>query len=904
MTHKHLVSSSVLALSAALIVGAVLFSSHDGFPDGDSTLRSTPKLSRKAARKQARSDWRLKSLVDENGAIPQDAVMVARAQLDAMNVAAPLGSAAGLDSTKWTEHGPGNMGGRTRSLVIHPTKPDTMWTGAVSGGVWMTTDGGRSWSKTDDALTSLAVTSIVLDPTNPNTLYAGTGEQEGSWGSIRGAGIFKSTNGGLQWTRLASTAGAAFHFVNRLAIAPDGSALLAATSSNEIYRSTDGGATWTSVFQGNATTAPVWDVVFHPTKSNLAVAATNDIDANNNDEAYCLFTTDGGLTWQRATGIGSSGSTSNRIVLTYHAGYSLGNGMVYAIENRADLAPVATQIWRSSDGGASYTLLSTNRILGDQGSYDSTIWVNPSDTDNMPSNDVVIAGGIVFWRSTDGGVTFTAISRDSAASRASAHNDEHCVVAHPGFNGVSNKTVFVGTDGAIYRTDDIFTVSLTGGWIDLRNSLAITQFYGGARGPSGILYGGTQDNGTLSLQPGRGINDWEESAPGDGTFVAADFENPAYLYGAYPNASVHRSSDGGRSTVDISTGLLDAGSGQTAAFVSPLLIDPNSAKRLYVGAVRLWKTDDARQATPTWTVVKPAINGSPMISAIAVAPGDANLVFVGYDNGAIEYSTNALAATPTWTTRNAGLPARFCTRVMIDPSDHRRVFACFGGFNSDNIWESKDSGQTWAVRATTPLAAPVRDLLVNPFDASWLYAATEVGMIASVDGGATWTGTATPTRAPIDQMFWADTKVWLVSHGRGFFSQMPCGSTGVVGSGCNFTSPATGPSLVADQARIGRTTTFSVTGATQASTAGVLLLGIPAPTPLPFGNFCRLYIDILNGPLINLGAFGINGGTGTFPLAIPNDVNLDCAEPRFQAVVVSTNSDPFLTNGVVMRVGR
>lgn len=892
---------AVAFAASTLAVGALL---SLPFLTGDAEPLAAHERGTKAERKQARSDWRLKSLRDENGVIPHDAVMTARAQLDAMNQAAPLGIAGGLDSTKWTEHGPGNMGGRTRALVIHPTKTDTMWTGGVSGGIWITTDGGKKWSKTDDSLASLAVTSIVMDPTNANTLYAGTGEQEGSWGSIRGAGIFKSTNGGLNWTRLASTSGAAFYFVNRLAISPDGKVLLAATSTSEIYRSTNGGTTWTPAFQGNANIAPVWDVQFHPTNSNLAVAATNDIDNNNNDETYCLYSTDGGANWRRATGIGSTGSNGNRIVLTYHAGYTLGNGMVYAIENRDDITPAATRIWRSADGGASYSMISTNRILDDQGSYDSTIWVNPIDGDNNPANDIVIAGGIAFWRSTNGGATFTVISRDSAASRASAHSDEHCVVPHPNFNGTTNKTVFVGTDGAIYKTDDIFKVSLAGGWVDLRNSLSITQFYGGTRGPTGILYGGTQDNGTLSLQPGKGINDWEESAAGDGTFAAADFDNPNFLYGAFPNAGVHRSSDGGKTAVDISGGIADAGSEQTSAFVSPLMIDPNSATRLYVGTVRLWKTDDARQNNPNWNAIKPAIAGNPKISAIAVAPGDANLVFVGYDNGIVEYSTNALAATPTWTRRNTGLSARFCTRVVIDPDDNRRVFACFGGFNTDNIWESTNTGQTWTARATTPLAVPVRDLLVNPFDGRWLYAATEVGMIASVDGGTTWTGTATPTRAPIDQMFWSDSKVWLVSHGRGFFSQMPCGSTGTVGTGCQFTSAAAGPRMEADQAWIGQTTTFSLTGATATSTAGVMLLGIPAAAPIPFGNFCRLYIDILNGPVINLGAFGITGGNGSFALPIPNDASLDCAEPRFQAVVVSTTTDPFLTNGVRMKVGR
>ncbi|MCB9919629.1 MAG: hypothetical protein H6832_14595 [Planctomycetes bacterium] len=591
-------------------------------------------------------------------------------------------------------------------------------------------------------------------------------------------------------------------------------------------------------------------------------------------------------------------------MLTYHAGYSLGSGMVYAIEYRWDVSPPDTKIWRSADGGVSYTHISTNKILGTQGSYDSTIWVDPSDKDNNPANDVVVAGGILFWRSTNGGQTFTAISQDSKGSKFSAHNDEHCVVQHPGFNGTTNKTVFVGTDGAIYKTDDIFTVTPGTGWVDLRNSISITQFYGGTRGPTGLLYGGAQDHGSLTLRPGMGFNDWIESAGGDGTFVAADPGDENYLYGAYPNANVHRSSDGGLTTVDITTGLTDAGDDANSGFVAPLILDPNSATRLYCGTVRLWRTDDPRGVDPMWKVVKPAISPKSAITAIAVAQGNPNLVFVGYENGTIEYSTNALAATPTWATRNAGLPARYVTRVVIDPSSSSHLFATFGGFSDENIWESTNTGATWTVRKTTPLTAPVRDVLINPGMSSWLCAATEVGLITSEDGGTSWTGTATPTRAPIDELFWSDGRVWLVSHGRGFFSQMPCGTARVIGTGCQLKSTATGPSLRADQAWIGRTTTFSLSDATANSTAGVMLLGIPAPTPLPFGSNCKLYFDFINGPMINMGAFAIASGGGKFTLPIPNDSSLECIDPMFQALIVTSAFELHLTNGVLLKIGK
>ncbi len=147
--------------------------------------------------------------------------------------------AGGLDPMSWESIGPGNIGGRIRSLVFDPDDPRRLYVGGVSGGIWLSNDGGESWAPADDFMDNLSVTSLVFDPLDSNVMYAGTGE------IIRGMGIFRSTDRGVTWTSLESTRG--YAVVTRLAFLNDGSRLLAATSFG-IVASEDGGDTWTTVY--------------------------------------------------------------------------------------------------------------------------------------------------------------------------------------------------------------------------------------------------------------------------------------------------------------------------------------------------------------------------------------------------------------------------------------------------------------------------------------------------------------------------------------------------------------------------------------------------------------------------------------------------------------------------------
>ncbi|HZY42098.1 MAG TPA: Calx-beta domain-containing protein, partial [Anaerolineae bacterium] len=220
-----------------------------------------------------------------------------------------------------------------------------------------------------------------------------------------------------------------------------------------------------------------------------------------------------------------------------------------------------------------------------------------------------------------------------------------------------------------------------------------------------------------------------------------------------------------------------------ANFIAPFVIDPNNADRLLGGGWSLWRTNDAKttntsSAGPTWATIKPPDGTSNPISAIAIAPGNSSLIWVGHNNGDVFVTANGTLITPTWTrvdTHTVALPNRFVTRLTIDPQDAQIVYATFGGFSPDNVWRTTNGGATWADLTGSGLTGlpdtPVRSLVVNPNHSNWLYVGTEVGIFASEDGGATWgVPQDGPANVSVDELFWLNNGTLVAAtHGRGLY---------------------------------------------------------------------------------------------------------------------------------------
>jgi hypothetical protein len=701
---------------------------------------------------------------NENGVVDPTGFSTAlqqRTQMTRSAAASGPPPLAGVTSGQWVALGPGNIGGRVRSLIVNPSNSNQIWVGSVAGGIWTTSNGGASWAPVSDYLANTAISGLVIDPSNPQMMYASTGERMSGDG-LRGLGVFSSSDGGANWFQIPSTnpiANADWYYVNRIAVHPTNGQILIAATENGAYRSADGGGTWTKLFSGIAV-----DVKFDPSNGSTAVVS----GYNGN----VWYSTDSGTSWRNIVlGTPSASFHASRVELSFAKAKP---GLVFA---SVDIN--SGSIYRSNDGGATWALLSSPAHLGSQGGYANAMAVSPD-------GNMVVVGGLDLYLSTNGGTSFNKIS-SWGYSPKSAHADHHAIVMDPNFDGVKNKQVFFGNDGGIYTAKDVTLAQpdpAGTGWTNLNNGLSITQFYSGAGYTGGALTGGTQDNGTL-IYNGSGIN-WSTYFGGDGGYTGVDGSNPTTLYGEYVLLSIFRStlnSNGTRQSPHICTGLTDGYSDPTfgcpggtskANFIAPFLLDPNSNTRILAGGASLWVSNNTTAASPTWSAIKaPSAVANNFISAIAVSKTNPNLIWVGHNNGELYYTVNGTSAAPIWTTVT-GIPKRMVTRIVIDPVTQGTVYVSLGGYfdySAGNLQRTTDNGLTWTDASTGLPKAPIRALARFPGNTNWLYAGTEVGLFSSENGGASWSAVPDgPGNQSVDDLFWMDNSTLVaLTHGRGAF---------------------------------------------------------------------------------------------------------------------------------------
>ena len=664
------------------------------------------------------------------------------------------------DVLKWTFLGPGNIGGRTRTLVIDPTDPNVMYAGGVSGGVWKTLNGGARWDAIGDDLVNLAVNSMVMDPSDHNVIYAGTGEGyfreevRGTGLPLRGNGIFVTRDGGASWEQLPSTSTPDFQFVNDLAVSVHDSQRVYAATRTGVWRSDDAGQNWTHVLP-TVVKGGCLDLAMRLDTS----ADTLFASCGTFDQATVYRTTDGN-SWTRVLSELHMGRTTLAIApsrpstIYALAANNIDQGLlgVYRSDDNGDVGTWTARLSGDRADKLSSLLLS-NPITATQhecnngsdstltmGWYCNTIAVDPVDPER------VFAAGVDLFRSDDGGRSWGVSSYWWAAGKASyLHADQHNIVFDPRYDGVENRTMFLTNDGGVFKTENARASVAEGAkatctatnskmvFQSLAHNYGVTQFYQGAVFPDGKRYlAGAQDNSTLLGDVARGT-DWDSKIGGDGGYAAVDPIDPRHVYAEFQNANIYRSDDGGDTfPTSIRRGLND-----DFLFVTPFTIDANQPSRLWTGGTRMWRTEDRGGS---W--IAASAQFASHVSAVAVAPRQSSLVMAGTTAGAIYKTTNATATSSSTQWTQSQPRAGWVSSLAFDPQNVSIVYATYAGFGGQHVWKSIDMGSTWisidGIGDAVIPDIPVHSLAVDPSRPNYLYLGTDLGVFTSIDGGLHW----------------------------------------------------------------------------------------------------------------------------------------------------------------------
>ncbi|MBK8130922.1 MAG: T9SS type A sorting domain-containing protein [bacterium] len=610
----------------------------------------------------------------------------------------------------WTSIGPSNFAGRILDIAWHPTNTNIIYVGSASGGLWKTTDGGATWAPLTDDLPSLAIGSVELDPANPNIIYIGTGEGSFNVDAVFGAGVFKSTDGGATW----STTGLSWtqsqnRAVNKIIVDPTNSQIVYAACNSSvggIYKSTNGGSTWTLYHTGD-----VKDLEMHPDSASVLYCANGYPWGTTNNGIY--KSTNGGVTWTQLTSGLPSGSNHGRVDLaispsspsTVYAGIS------QTISNGAGLYG----IYKTTNSGGTWTVQATTpNMYSGQGWYNLVIAVHPTDPNQVWSS------GLDAYKSTNGGVAWTRMTfwSYSEGNAQYAHADHHALAYMPG----NPNTLIVGTDGGLFK-------STNGGtsWVGLNNGLVTYQYYAICNDnlQADVAYGGTQDNGTNKY---NNSNTHTRPLGGDGGYCNVDFTNSSNVYGTTQRGNHYKSTNGGSSFTSIQNGI----SGQ-GAWVTPRVMDPTNANILYTGTNLVYKTTNGGAS---WTAISTALDAS-TISHLAVAPSNPQTIYVAYEgyDGKI-FKTND--GGTNWVNIETGVPERYPTHVVVDPANHNVVYVTVSGYGSGHVYKSTNGGTSWSNSSTGLPDIPVNCMVIDQSNGNKMYVGTDLGVYYSDDAGASW----------------------------------------------------------------------------------------------------------------------------------------------------------------------
>jgi photosystem II stability/assembly factor-like uncharacterized protein len=728
-------------------------------------------------------------------------------------------SAADLSGLRLRNIGPASMSGRVVDMDVVESDPYTMYVAAATGGLWRTRDNGVTWESLFDKVPVHSIGDVVVNQSNPNIIWVGTGERASRQSVGFGDGIYKSIDAGKTWTNVG------LHNsknIGRIVLNPADAnvAYVAAQGSvwgpggdRGIFKTTDGGKSWTrTLFVDDETGAT--DVALDPTDANILYAATyqrrrSAFGFNGGGPGSALWkSTDGGDTWKKLAGHGLPTGEYGRIGISIYRKNS--SVVVISIEQgqryNASTAYIIRKagLYRSDDKGENWSFLSD---WNPRPMYGSQPTIDPND-----DKRIYMLNAYSF--SDDGGKTFTA-------PRTTTHGDDRFVWVDPR----DSRHVIKLDDGGIGISYD------RGNKFLYVPSLPLAQFYRVSMDnavPFNV-YGGLQDNGcwtgpSASWTTNGILNDaWSRLCGGDGFFVVADPKHPGSVFSGSQFLGLLRNDTKTWEQQDIRpgdpTGHIAGrrnwdtwgkpGLSQTlgnamhpANWDSPIVLSPHDSATIYVGMQHLFRT---RDRGITWTDLGDMTTGVdrstlplmgqmpsentlsiddgvpyfPGITALAESPRKKGLLYVGTDDGRFRVSKDGGATWDDQQARFPGLPkgawfagvepSRFADGTAYVTVDNHR-----SNDFKNYVYRTIDFGKTWAsIADDLPLERVARTVREDPRNANLLYLATEFGLFISPDAGVHWLPLRSanmPTMPFNDvQVHPRDNALVLASHARGIW---------------------------------------------------------------------------------------------------------------------------------------
>ena len=701
---------------------------------------------------------------------------------------APQNSTDKFKNLEFREIGPAVMGGRIDDFAVVESDPNIVYVGTASGGVWKTTNNGTTWEPVFDKEAVSTIGDVAIAPSDPSVVWVGTGEPNNRQSSSWGDGIYKSLDAGKTWKRMGL---GATHHIARIVIHPKNpdvvyvaaqGHLWGANPDRGVYKSSDGGKTWSPVLKINDDTG-VTDIAMDPQSPDILYAAAYErrrtpFGFNGGGPGSAIYkTTDGGATWKKLTkGLPyENGGDTGRIGLDV---YRKDPNIVYA-----EIQHEKGGTFRSEDKGETWKRMGET---DPRPSYYSQIRVDPN-------NDLRIWElGAQMYYSEDGGKTF-------ATQRVRGiHGDFHAMWIDP----ANSNHMMTGSDGGIHWSDD------AGKNWNFLNVIAIGQFYEVAldnEKPYHIC-GGLQDNGswcgpsqTLTRE-GIINEDWQVIHGGDGFYAAIDNVEPWIVY--------TESQDGHLARRDMHTGqqrsiMPEAKAGEPHyrfQWNSPVAVSSHNHTTIYYGGNYLFESTDRGDS---WTRLggdlttgadrskllilgkapdkntlsrNDGVEEYPTITSISESPLSSKVLWVGTDDGNLQVTRDGGKTWKNVASKVPGVPkGTYVSRVVASKTGEGAAFATFDGHRSDDysvyLFATTDYGETWksTCNGIPNSAGTVHVIREHPRNTNLLFAGTEFGLWVSWDRGGNWTALKNnfPT-VPVDdiEIQARDNDLVLGTHGR------------------------------------------------------------------------------------------------------------------------------------------